>query len=475
MPGWDVSDGDGDARVPQAKAVEHWHGSASASLLATRLLASLGAQAGEKVKFLPIKALSDVATRPDMSQGYEGIRLASHAKADIIVCAWSGGTPTQEQKDIVRAAVAQGALVIASAGNGGFRTAQFPGSLPGVLCVGAVDSSGHKLWTSSQGDWVSMAARGDSISVSVAPLLQQRVFFAKTSRAAVEVAAVAASLKALRPNLTSADIRRLLMASSRPLETTDPSLVGGLGAGELDAEAAMRMVGAKITNHDPRHPAGILRPSKSQETWAIEPLGGYRELRLQALGKLPAKGTLEVLDSGKILWKGPLKGIGDGFRVMASRAVIRWKGPVGDWRLEYRMIGIDSSTLYCQGTQTLNQDSGTIEDGSGNSPYAHDCDCKWQVKTKPGTRVQVDFSQMSTQGNLDQVHLFNGTTTQQMQLLAMFSGQTLPPAIVTPSNELLVWFVTAHTGTGQGWRMHWRAVPESTPMGLVDPPPGQIP
>jgi len=469
MPGWDVADRDGDVRVASSDAGDHWHGSAIAQLLAVRLQAYLGESAAEQVEFLPIKVLSDAATRPDMSLGYEGIRLAAQAGADVILCAWSGGEVTPEKRAAVEYALGRGALVVVSAGNDGSRKPQFPGSIPGVLCVGAVDSSGRRLPSSSHGDWVTMAAPGDSVPVDVAPLLARPVQLGKTSRAATEVAAVAVALKARQRSLTSDKIRQILMASSRSLEAVDPSLVGMLGAGLLDESAAFSM--EPSMPHDPKHPAGILTASAKEQEWKIAPLGDYRELRLQSYGKLPAKGTIEVSAGGQRLWKGHLQELSTGIWLNCSQCRIRWQGPLGDWRLEYRMIGIDSSSLYCRGSQVLLQDSGVLEDGSGSMPYSRQCDCKWLLQAKPGTRLRVEFTRMQTQPNLDRVHLFNGSTTRQDQLLAMFSGDHLPPILVTPSNQVLVWFVSAPSGTGAGWQLKWRAVPDSTPMGLVDSGP----
>jgi len=469
MPGWDVADRDGDVRVASQNAAEHWHGSVIAELLAVRLQAYLGAGASDRVEILPVKVLSDGATRPDMSLGTDGIRLAAEAGADVIVCAWSGGQVTPERQAAVDYAVGRGALVVASAGNDGSRTPQFPGNVAGVLAVGAVDASGRRLPSSSHGDWVGMAAPGDSVPVDVRPLLPQPVGFSRTSRAATEVAAVAAALKVLQPRLTSDGIRQILMSSSRSLEATDPSLVGNLGAGQLDARAVLAMAGG--TGHarsDSSHPAGLLAADAPEQEWKIAPLGDYRELRLRAHGKLPAKGTLEVFSGGKSLWKGRLQDLNKGFWLNCSRPTIRWRGAPGGWMLEYRMVGVDSSQLYCRGIQVLNQDSGVVEDGSGAFPYAHGCDCKWLLQARPGTRLRIEFTEMATQPNLDRVHLFNGSTTRQDQLLAMFSGDHLPPVLVAPSNQALVWFASAPSGSGAGWRMRWRAVPDTVPMGLEE-------
>lgn len=472
LPGWDLADRDSDVRPPAEKAEEYWHGSAVVSLLALRLREHLGENAARRVKILPIKVLADAAARPNFSQGYDGIRLAAELGAKVILCAWSGGAATPAQRESIRRARSRGALIVASAGNAGSRQPQHPAALPGVLGVGAVDSLGRRLLSSCHGSWVGMAAPGDTLSLSVAPLLPRPVGFARTSRAASEVAALAAAVLATSPGLTPDGVRRILMGSAAPLEVVDPSLVGALGAGRLDAASALRMArqpdrGAEF--HDSRHPAGIFLPRGGKAEWRIEPAGDYEELRLVPVGKLPPQGRLEVLDSGRIVWSGSPRTLGSDLRVLCSRPVVRWQGPDRrGWGLEYHLIGVDSTRLYCSGTAVLAADSGILEDGSGPSPYARGSECRWRIRASPGQRLRIDFDAMDTRPNVDVVHLFDGRSTRQDRLLAIFSGTRTPPALVAPSNELLVWFVTGASRGGQGWRMRWKAVPDSTTIGVVD-------
>ncbi len=63
------------------------------------------------MKFVAIKVLQDAMTRPDMCLGYSGLERAARAHADIILCAWSGGTASVAQVEMVRQAQQGGALV----------------------------------------------------------------------------------------------------------------------------------------------------------------------------------------------------------------------------------------------------------------------------------------------------------------------------------------------------------------------------
>lgn len=70
-----------------------------------------------KKKIIPIKVLSDRARNTYLADGYKGIRYACEMGADIICCAWSGGSPTEEDKAIINKAIQNGTIIVASAGN----------------------------------------------------------------------------------------------------------------------------------------------------------------------------------------------------------------------------------------------------------------------------------------------------------------------------------------------------------------------
>ena len=70
---------------------------------------------------------------------------------------------------------------------------------------------------------------------------------------------------------------------------------------------------------------------------------------------------------------------------------------------------------------------------------------------------------------MDQLHIFQGAETLQENLLALFSGPHLPPPLVSATNDLLLWFPSSSTGTGDGFSFHWKTVPDTTRAGLAHP------
>jgi len=468
---WDLADRDGDVSAPASRAKEFWHGTAVSNLLAERLEQFLGKDASRVVKFIPLKVLSDGMTRPDMSLGYAGIEYASRAHADIILCAWSGGTPSDSQKQMVLQAQRGGALVVAAAGNEATRRPQFPASLPGVVAVGALDSMGRRNSLSCRGDWVTVSAPGDTGWVSIRPLLPDSVGFSQTSRAATEVSALAVALKVDHPAWNADKIRQVLMASSMLLEPHYPGVSGTLGAGALDPVHALVGSWDKwIPSGMERHPAGLLPLSKHPWKVSLDGPGSYRGIRLGLVGTTASTARLGAVAPDGERYDWTVQNLSQGVEVPYSSLSLTWKGTTkpGGY-LEYRKLELDSSTLHCRGTKELSSDTGHSSDGSGSAPYAHECDCKWQIHVPPGHRIRLDFDTFQTAAGLDQLHVFQGTQTLQENLLALFSGPQLPPPLVSASNDLLLWFPSSKTGTGQGFSFRWTALPDTTRAGLAKP------
>jgi subtilisin family serine protease len=358
---WDLADQDGVVAPPKNRAKDFWHGTAEADLLAQRLEQFLGNHASAGVKFVAIKVLQDAMTRPDMCMGYSGLERAARAHADIILCAWSGGTPSAAQMEMVRQAQQGGALVVAAAGNEATRRPKFPASLPGVVSVGALDSLGRRKFLSCRGDWLTLSAPGDTEWVSVRPLLPDSIGFSQTSRAATEVAALAVALKVDHPAWNADKIRQVLMVSTMLLEPHYPEVSGTLGAGALDPVHAL--VGSWDSwrpSGTERHPCGLLPLSKHPWKVSLDGPGSYRGTRLGLVGVADSSARFgaEAPDGRRYGWTA--QKLSQGVEVPYPSLSLTWKGTAkpGGY-LEFRKLELDSSTLYCRGTRELSEDWGT--------------------------------------------------------------------------------------------------------------------
>jgi len=85
--GWDVSDEDNDVSAPDDRP-DFYHGTHIASIVTQIAKAAYGDSASDYIRIMPVKSLSDSAQYTYIKEGYQGIRYAIDAGADIIICAW---------------------------------------------------------------------------------------------------------------------------------------------------------------------------------------------------------------------------------------------------------------------------------------------------------------------------------------------------------------------------------------------------
>jgi hypothetical protein len=121
-----------------------------------------------------------------------------------------------------------------------------------------------------------------------------------------------------------------------------------------------------------------------------------------------------------------------------------------DWLMRYEAEAINFSELFCRGTQKIDQE-GTFSDGSGSDSYSAASNCKWLITAPQGKVIRFEFDEMDTEPRTDMIHFFDGAGTHE-PIMAIFSGNEIPPVFTTWNNQVLVWFVTNRDTQGQGWR-----------------------
>ncbi len=94
-----------------------------------------------------------------------GIKWAVDQGADVINMSLGikhegGGLPHEE---VIKYALSKGVSIVAASGNDGTRDLYYPGALPGVIAVGAVDANDQMAGFSTYGAHVSFVAPGTSI------------------------------------------------------------------------------------------------------------------------------------------------------------------------------------------------------------------------------------------------------------------------------------------------------------------------
>lgn len=232
----------------------------------------------------------------------QGIRWAADHGADVINLSLGDDSesahPEAGEDAAVQYALAKGAVVVASAGNGGEKGdhISYPAAYPGVIAVTAVDRFGTHAAFSTRRWYATVSAPGVDIVIAD----PDRKYYQGwgTSAASAFVSGAVALVRAAHPGLTPAQIKKLLA------DTADDGPKGGRddarGYGTVDPVAAIK-AGAKLRPADLKAAsAGYSKkyfgrgPDPAQQD--AEPAGWLAALA-GGLGAL-------VLAGAVVLWRG---------------------------------------------------------------------------------------------------------------------------------------------------------------------------
>ncbi|MFE9930498.1 type VII secretion-associated serine protease mycosin [Streptomyces sp. NPDC005533] len=172
----------------------------------------------------------------------EGIRWAADHGADVINLSLGDDSDSAHHEagedEAVQYALAKGVVVVASAGNGGETgdRVSYPAAYPGVIAVTAVDRRGRKATFSTRNWYATVSAPG--VDVVIADPDRSYYEGWGTSAAAAFVSGAAALIKAEHPDLSPAQIKKLLedTASDSPAGGRDDAR----GHGTVDPVAALQ-------------------------------------------------------------------------------------------------------------------------------------------------------------------------------------------------------------------------------------------
>ncbi|MEI5521657.1 type VII secretion-associated serine protease mycosin [Streptomyces brasiliscabiei] len=181
----------------------------------------------------------------------EGIRWAADQDVDVINLSLGDDSesahPEPSEDAAVQYALAKGSIVVASAGNGGEKGdhISYPAAYPGVIAVTAVDEDGDRAPFSTRRWYATVSAPGMDVVIAD----PDRKYYEGwgTSAAAAFVSGAAALIKAAHPDLTPAQVKRLLEETAR--ETPAGGRDDSRGFGFVDPAAAIEE-GGRLTSDD---------------------------------------------------------------------------------------------------------------------------------------------------------------------------------------------------------------------------------
>ena len=172
---------------------------------------------------------------------YKSLQWAADNSARVVNMSFAGPIDPLLHR-MLAAAYGKGIVLIAAAGNAGPNSAPlYPAADADVIAVTATDASDGLYKMANRGQFIAVAAPGVDV-LALAPGESYQVTTG-TSVAAAEVTGIVALLLELKPSLTPADIRTILMTSAKPIGTTGKN--ADFGAGLANAYRAVNALNGK--------------------------------------------------------------------------------------------------------------------------------------------------------------------------------------------------------------------------------------
>ncbi|MFE9042074.1 type VII secretion-associated serine protease mycosin [Streptomyces sp. NPDC007818] len=213
------------------------------------------------VRVLPVRVIlegkdkaRDKARKTRGTALAQGIRWAADHGADVINLSLGDDSksahPDPGEDAAVQYALAKGVSVVASAGNGGEKGdhISYPAAYPGVIAVTAVDRYGTRAPFSTRRWYATVSAPGVDIVIAD----PDRKYYEGwgTSAAAAFVSGAVALVRSAHPELTPAQVKKLLVDTAR--DRPEGGRSDDKGYGTVDPAAAIE-AGAALKGGDPKN------------------------------------------------------------------------------------------------------------------------------------------------------------------------------------------------------------------------------
>lgn len=237
--GYDVADNDNNPNPPSSSYSHGTHVTGCASPATNNGTGVAGI--GFSCKIMAVKSTNSSSV---ITNGYDGIVYAVVSGADVINMSWGGTGNSTTAQNIITWASQQGVVLVAAAGNNNSSATFYPAGYTECIAVAATNSNDTKASFSNYGSWVDISAPGNNIYATYYGGTYANL--SGTSMASPIVAGLCGLMLSLNPGLTPTDVRNCLTSSATNINAMNSSYIGQLGAGRIDANAAMSCISATL-------------------------------------------------------------------------------------------------------------------------------------------------------------------------------------------------------------------------------------
>jgi len=158
--------------------------------------------------------------------------------AKIINCSWGGPVSSIATQNLINAITSNGKIIVAAAGNNSNNVQMFPAAYNNVYAVANTNQYNQRNANSSFGTWVDISAPGTDI-YSTLPNLSYG-YKSGTSMAAPIVAALCGLVWSQNPIYAPQQVLDCISNTATNIDALNPGNIGELGAGRIDAAAALQ-------------------------------------------------------------------------------------------------------------------------------------------------------------------------------------------------------------------------------------------
>ncbi|OBZ08156.1 MULTISPECIES: S8 family peptidase [Bacillales] len=185
-------------------------------------------------KIMPVKVLDSSGAGSTYSVA-QGIIWAVDHGAKVINMSLGNYAQADFLHDAIKYAYEHDVVMIAASGNDNTDRPGYPAAYPEVFAVAATNSSKEKASFSNYGDYIDVAAPGDSIASTYPG--SQYAALSGTSMASPHVAALAGLIRSVNPALSNVEVMEIMRKSA--IDLGDKGKDNYFGYGEIDVDKAL--------------------------------------------------------------------------------------------------------------------------------------------------------------------------------------------------------------------------------------------
>ncbi|MFD2116101.1 S8 family peptidase [Paenibacillus yanchengensis] len=185
-------------------------------------------------KIMPIKVLDDSGAGSSYSVA-QGVIWAVDQGAKVINMSLGNYANSQFLHDAIKYAYAQDVVLIAASGNDNTVRPGYPAAYPEVFAVAATNSQKERAPFSNYGDYIDVAAPGESIASTYPG--HQYAALSGTSMATPHVSALAGLIRSVNPDLSNEEVMNIIRNTS--IDLGNPGKDDYFGYGEINVSEAL--------------------------------------------------------------------------------------------------------------------------------------------------------------------------------------------------------------------------------------------